>query len=303
MTTFLRIIKFALKNFWRNVALSIVTITIIVLVLFSTSFLFLLNILAQTAIGAVESKIDVSVYFTERVSEDKILDAKGAWEANPAVASIDYISKDQALEQFKLKHKDDDAIKALEQVGRNPFGAVLVLKAKSPDQYLALEQLTKDEKYKSVIMDTTFNDNRQDLEKLKVITTNIRRIGIGTSIVFAIIAILVIYSTIKMTIYNQSDEIGIMRLVGASNIFIRGPFIVESILYGLFASLIAMAILFFPLVGLVSPFVSKFFEGYAEDLFRSFVSNIWMVAMLQMVLGILLSIVSSAFAVRKYLKV
>lgn len=303
MTAILRIIKFALKNFWRNLALSVVTITILVLVLFSTSFLLLLNILARTATGAVENKIDVSVFFEERVSEEKVLAAKNEWEKSEAVKSIEYISKDQALELFKVRHKDDDAIKALEEVGRNPFGQSLVLKPKSPDQIEDLEKLVNGGDYKSVIKQTSLSDNRKDLEKLKAVTNNIHRIGLGASIVFIVIAVLVIHSTIKMTIYTQQQEISIMRLVGASNIFIQGPFIVESVLYGLIASLIAMAILFFPLLGMVSPFVDKFFEGYAENIFQSFLSNAWLIILLQVFLGVILSVASSGFAIRKHLKV
>ena len=121
----------------------------------------------------------------------------------------------------------------------------MALKPKSPDQIENLEKLVNGDDYKSIIKQTSLSDNRKDLEKLKAVTDNIHRIGLAASIVFVIIAILVIHSTIKMAIYNQQPEISIMRLVGASNIFIQGPFIVESILYGLIASLIAMAILFF----------------------------------------------------------
>lgn len=298
-----RTIKFALQGFWRNIWLSIVTVIILVLTLFTLSMVGGINVIGNTAIKSIQEKIDVSVYFKPEVKDDEVINVNYRLSNLSQVKEVTYISKDQALEKFKEKHKDNPVIiESLEELAENPLGATLNVKANNINDYPAILSLLEEPDYSSLIQDINFQDNQQVINQLSSITKKVQKIGIIISGIFIVITILIVFNTIRITIYTHREEIGIMKLVGGTNWFVRAPFLLESILYGVFAALICVGIIY-PLINVISPQVSNFFEGYNLDLMLYFKQHFWNILGLQLGFAVFLSVISSAVAVGKYLKV
>jgi len=298
-----RTIKFALQGFWRNIWLTIVTVIILVLTLFTLSVVGGINVIGNAAIKSIQEKIDVSVYFKPEVKDDDVISVNYRLSSLPQVKEVKYISKEEALANFKEKHKDDPVIiESLEELSDNPLGATLVVKANNITDYQSILSVLDEPDYSTSIQDINYQDNQQVIDQLSSITKKVQKVGIIISIIFIIITIMIVFNTIRITIYTHREEIGIMKLVGATNWFVRAPFLLESLLYGIFAAVICVAIIY-PIINIISPHISNFFEGYNLDMLSYFRQHFWQILGLQLGFSVFLSMVSSAVAVGKYLKV
>lgn len=298
-----RVIKFGFMNFWRNIWLSFATTLIMVLTLFTISLLIVLNLYGNIIMDSIKDKIDVTVFLKEDTTKLQIDELKNSLLNLSEVDDVKFVSKDQALEEFQQKHGDNPLImSSIAELEGNPLRDTLVIRAKNLDQYNAIKNFLDSENYKLIIEKFTFDDNKEIINKISSTLSIIKRIGIGVSIIFCIIVVLVIFNTIRMTIYTQKDEISIMRLVGATNAFIEIPFIIEGMLYGIFASIISTLILY-PLVLYSSPKISQFFQLVNVDVIQIINKNLLIIVGAQLLLGMFLGVVSSAIAIRKYLKV
>lgn len=300
--TFLITIKYGFINFWRNFWLSIASTLIMVITLFTISTLIILNILANVAITDVQKKVDVSVYLNSNIKEARITEIKSDLEAMPSVVSVGYISKDEALKQFKEEHKDDPVIlESLGELDENPLEPTLVVKAEEPEDYAEIADVLRSDKYKKDISEVNYEDNRVVIDRLTNITRNIQRAGFVVGGIFIVIAIIVVFNTIRLTIYTYKEEIGIMKLVGASNAFVRGQFVIEGMIYGVLGALVTLAVLY-PVLNAVSPKIASMFEGRELDLAGYFSANMWFVALGLIIVGVALGILSSAIAITRYLR-
>lgn len=298
-----RTVKFALQGFVRNIWLSIVTIVILVLTLFSITMAAGINVLANQAIASVQNKVDVSVYFKPDVQEKDVLNVQNRLETMAQVKSVAYTSAEAALENFKSKHADDSVIlDSINQLDENPLGATLVVKANSIDDYPAIMAALDGQEYSTLIQDKNYDDNQKVIERLGTLSDRVQRVGFIVSAIFVIIAILIIFNTIRINIYTHREEIGIMKLVGASNWFVRAPFLVESLFYGLLAVVICLLILY-PLLSVIGPQVNTFFEGYDLNFSQYFSSQFWQIVGWQIVFAVALSVISSLIAIGRYLRV
>jgi cell division transport system permease protein len=300
---FSRTIKFALQGFFRNFWLSIVTVIILILTLFSVTIVAGVNIIAKQAITSVESKVDVSVYLKPSTEEKDITNIRYRLEGMSEVQTVTYVSSQDALEKFKQAHANDPVIlESLTQLDSNPLGATLIIKAKSIDDYPRIMALLDNTEYSGLIQDKNFEDNQKVIDRLSALSKKIQRVGIIISIIFIIIAILIIFNTIRINIYTHREEIGIMKLVGASNWFVRAPFLVESFMYALLSVVLCLLIMY-PLLGVITPQINDFFTGYNLNLVQYFESSFWKIVGLQFAFAILLSAISSGIAIGRYLKV
>jgi len=298
-----RIFKFGFQNFWRNFWLSIVTVFIFVLTLFSISVVYTLNVVADNAINAIKEKVDIDLFFDPTIPEDKIFAVQAYLESQPDVKAVEYISKEQALESFRAEHQDDPTIQeSLSELTENPLPATLVVKAKALEDYSNIVVNLDNSEYSHLISSRNFEDNQVVIDRLSSITDRIYQVGIGVSLIFILVAILVVFNAIRMNIYTQREELGIMRLVGANNIFIRLPFIIESILYALLASILTILILY-PLLSAVSPYINNLFEGYDFKMFSYFTANFWNILGLEIIISVVISVISSMIAIGRYLRV
>jgi cell division transport system permease protein len=299
-TVIWRIIYYGVKNFWRNAWPSIATIGTMVIALSVFLSLILFNVITKKAIELIQEKIDISVYFKPTTSEDDILNIKQSLETLPEVKKIEYISRDKALEIFKESHKEDETIlQALNELDRNPLVASLNIQAKDPSQYALIAEYLSSPNLSKFIDSLSYSKNEVVINRLIAIIHTVNQGGFIITLILAIVAGLVIFNTIRLAIYSNRDEISIMRLVGASNTFVRGPYVVGGILAGLISALISI-IIALPLVYFISPYLKIFIPNL--NFFSYFVSNIFLLTFYQIIFGVLIGAFSSFVAVRRYLK-
>lgn len=299
-----RVIKFAFQNFWRNIWLSLVTVTILTLTFITISFLLIFNVIAKQSITVIQDKIDISVYFKRDIAEEEITQTQFKLLSMPWTKNIKYISREQALENFKIKHFDNNKlIDILGELDENPLGATLIVTAKDIEGYNKIIDVLNSEEFILKIQntETDFNNYRRAIDRISIITNKVKQIGITASIVLALIAVLIVFYTIKIAVYIHKDEIAIMKLVGAGNLFVKAPFLIESILYAILASMLSIIILY-PLLKFVNPHI-EFFVGADFNLITYFKDNIFIIAGWQLLAAILLNLISSSAALGKYLKV
>ncbi len=300
--TLYRIIRNGFMDFFRNIWLSIATTSIMVLTLFTVSVLIVLNVLGNAAIDAVQEKVDISVYFKSEVSSDQIIALKNKLEQEEDIKSVEFISKEEALRRFKERHKDQPMIlQSLQELETNPLEASLIIKATMPTNYPAIVQKLEDSQEKDLFRKITYEDNKLVINRLSYWTSNIRRIILFITAVFALIATLVMFNTIRLNIYSFREEIEIMKLVGASNSFIRGPFIIEGVMYGI-AGCIITSLILYPILYFLGPKIQNVFPETEFNLFRYFLANWYYLLLIQAFFGIFLGIVGGFIAIKRYLK-
>ncbi len=301
LTTLFRIIKYGFLGFWRNGWLSTATLSIIVLALLVFGGLIISNVLTKTALTSLQEKIDISVYFKSNTPEDDILKIKKSLESLAEVKGVEYISRDRALEIFKERHKDDPTItQSLEELKENPLLASLNIKAHDPKEYITIADYLEKADFKVWFEKVTYAQNALIIERLGRIIDTAEKGGLILIIFLALIAVLITFNTIRLAIYSSREEIGIMRLVGASNSFIRGPYVVEGIIYGLVAGILSVLIAL-PIIYFVSPYVKIFITEM--NLWAYFTSHLIGILGYQLLFGIGLGVISSVIAIRKYLRI
>src|SRR3989344_5072596 len=285
ITMLLRIIKYGFLGFWRNGWLSTVTIIIMLLALLVFEGLIITNTVADTAISSLEDKLDISVYFKSETPEDEILRLKKSLEGLVETKSIEYISKDEALVIFKEKHQDDSTISAaLEELKNNPLLAALNIKADEPKNYAVINSYLTQDSFKDYIDSAPYsNDQGLIIERSIKISDTMKRLGLISTLIFASIAVLITFNTIRLAIYSNREEISIMRLVGASNIFTRGPYIVEGIIYGIIAGIVSFAVIV-PIIYGTSHYIKTFIPEM--NLWQYLLSNSIKLIGLQLLFGV-----------------
>jgi cell division transport system permease protein len=298
-----RILRFAFQSFWRNIWLSIVTVSIILLTIFSLTTLVLVNVVTDQAVSAVKEKIDISVYFESGIKEEDVNIIDNQIQKIQHVSSVIHVSAADALERFRQNHQNDALIlEAIKEVGENPLGPVLVIKADNIANYPAILKSINDFKINETAKEIDYDDNKIIIERIEAVSSKVKQIGLGLSIVFSLISLLVVFNTIRIGIYVHKDEINIMKLVGASNWFVRGPFLVESILYALFGCLLFW-ILFFLLLHFVNPSLARFFADIKFNLVDYLLSNFFYIFAFELLAVIVLNIISTYIAMGRHLRV
>lgn len=302
-TTIKRIIKAGFINFWRNGSVSLSAIFVMVIALSIITTTILTTAFLGTALKELQDKIDINIYLVQSAQESSIEDLKDRLETLPEVKEVTYISRDQALEQFRARHENDQRIlQALEEVGENPLTAVLNIKAKEPSQYAGIAAFLGGRAASggvlSIIDKVNYNDNKVAIERLVRVIAGVKKLGSFFTIVMVGISVLITFNTIRLAIFIAREEIGIMRLVGGSRGYIRGPFVVEGVMYGLVAGLLTV-ILFYPVTYWFRNTTQGFYGGV--DLQHYFVANFLEIFSIVILSGVVLGAVSSYLAVRKYL--
>lgn len=299
-----RVLKAGFVNFWRNGWVSLATVLIMVMTLFTIGSIIFSRALILSTLDELQNKVDISVYFKTDAAESDIFLLKNSLLKLSEVKDVEYVSREQELKDFKERHKDNALItQSLEELGSNPLGAALNIKAKNTSQYASiakfLEDALKMEGVGSIIDKISYRQNKMIIERLSRILDSSKKIGFAISLILIIISILVVFNTIRMAIYTSKDEISVMRLVGASNRFISGPFVVEGLLYGIIATVITMLV-FYPLTMWLGPMTESFFGTI--NIYDYYISNFAQIFFIILSVGVGLGVVSSLIAVRRYLK-
>lgn len=297
-TSLYRIIKHGFQNFWRHRLLSIATLFVIFLALMVLEGLIVFNVIAGQAFDTLQNKIDISVYFKTTTAENDILNIQTQLEALSEVKSVQYISQAQALSIFESE-QGSQISQAIQQLGENPLEASLNIQANNPSQYSQIASYLESPALSGMIDNISYQQNQVVIDRLAKIVNIGRDVGLGMTLIFGLLAVLVAFNTILLAIYSNREEIEVMRLVGASNSFIRGPFIVEGMIYGTIAAVVSVAI-GFPLVYLSSPYVAIFIPGM--NLIGYFTSHILEIFGYELLFGVVIGVFSGLIAIRRYLR-
>ncbi len=305
-TSIKRVIKAGVVNFYRNGFVSLSSVLIMTVTLFVIGSVIFLSATLTTSLDEIKSKVDVNVYFLTGAKEEEVQALAQALRTLPEVKDVEYISREQALLDFKKRHENDElTLQALEELPDNPLGAVLNVRAKDPSQYEGIARFLKSDTalgsgVKDIIDEVNYYDNKTAIDKLSRIIISAEKLGFGLAFLLVIISVSIAFNTIRLVIYISRDEIGVMRLVGASNKYIRGPFVVSGILFGVVSSLLTLA-LFYPLTYYLGDSTENFFSGL--NLFRYYLSHFGEFFLIIVGSGSVLGAISSFLAVRRYLNV
>lgn len=303
MKNFKRVFSFALKDFYRNKGISLSAIFVLTVTVLLITGLFFVQGVSRSLILTIQNKIDITAYFKEDVAEEDILIVKDEIiKQSTSIKNVQYVSREDALDEFMQKHKDNEAFaKALAEVGSNPFlPSLSIITDGNPSSYEEVAKILETESFKDIIEKVDFYQKKDTIEKIFSVTSNVNRFGLSLSLILALVAVLVVFNTIKLIIDSSKEEISTMRIVGASNWFVRAPFVIEGAIFGL----VAFAICFFITlvsVYLISSPLSSIAPGF--NLFRYFISNFWIIVLIQLISGGGLGALFSFIAVRKYLKI
>ena len=301
-----RIFKAGFINFWRNAVVSLSAIFVMTVALFVVGTTMIASVFLQSSMQSIKDKVDVNIYFNASAEENDIFLMKRGIEALPEVKEVTYISRDQAIQNFKDRHQNDYLMtQALDELVDNPLGAILNIKAKDTSQYEAIAKHIKEEQDtaspgNTLIYNVNYSKNKVVIDKLTAITAGVERVSLAVLLVLIAIAIVITFNTIRLAIYISREEIAIMRLVGANNTFVRGPFIVEGAMYGMVSAIVATA-LFYPVTLWMKGATQDFYGGI--DLFFYYIANLNQIFLVLLGVGVFLGILSSFLAVRRYLKV
>ncbi|MDO8529356.1 MAG: permease-like cell division protein FtsX [bacterium] len=294
-----RTFKEAFQNFIRNGWLSVATISILTISLYLISLTFMIGITADALLKNVQEKINISVYFNPSATEEDIVSIKNKLVNYKEIKSVEYISKEQALQELRDTNVDSSIKQALDEIGENPLLASLVIKANQSSDYDVINQAIENSDFREQISRVNYEKNKTAIERLNKIINFSKDIGLILGIIFVLIAVLITFNAIRITIYSHKQEFEIERLVGASNLYIRMPFIYEGILYGFSASLVSAGLLLIT-AKLISSFTQKAISQ--NNLMALYIHNFWYIFLMLFLIGISLGVISSFIAIRRYLK-
>ena len=298
-----RIIKSGFVNFRRNGVVSWAAVLVTTITLSVITALILLQAVLHFSLDQIKNKVDVTIYFNVKAPEDRILALKNSLVKLPEVAEVSYTTAEDALKDFRLRHQNDyPTIQALDEIKDNPLGGYLNVKAKEISQYETIANFLKSNNTlvsgsASIIDKVNYYQNKLVIDRLNSIISGAQKLGFLITLILVVISIIITFNTIRLTIFFSKEEIGIMRLVGASKMGIRGPFMIEGAIYGIVASLITM-LLFWPVTAWLGRSMTGFLGINMRDYYYSNLLQIFAIILFS---GILLGIISSVFAIRKYL--
>ncbi|MEK7501745.1 MAG: permease-like cell division protein FtsX [Patescibacteria group bacterium] len=315
-TTLKRITRTGFVNFWRNSFLSFAAVVVITLSLCAFGGLIFAGAFGRTLLADVKEKVDINVYFALTAPESDILALKKDLSVLPEVASATYVSRDQALASFKTKWQNNALImQGLDEIGVNPFPASLNIKAKDPGQYGSITNYLEsknptDADGTPIIEKINYQENKLIIDRLSRIIPTVEKGGLIVAIIFVLVAIIVVFNTIRLIIYTARDEISVMKLVGASNTYTRGPFVVSGIMYGIVGGIITLILMASfaywsdaLVLRLAGVDIASNFQLVVNVLSAYFIANFSQIFLLIMGAGIVLGGLSSYIAARRYLRV
>ena len=298
-----RIIKAGFLNFKRSGLVSWAAVLVVTITLSVITLIIFLQAVLYFSLNQIKDKVDVTIYFTVSAPEDKILLLQSSLQKLPEVANVSYTSAEEALALFRQRHQNDyPTIQALDEIGDNPLGGYLNVKAKEVSQYESIANFLKSDNAlvlgsASIIDKVNYHQNKLVIDRLNTIISGAQKLGFLVTLILVIISIIITFNTIRLTIFISKEEIGVMRLVGASKMHVRGPFMIEGAIYGIVATLITL-LLFWPATTWLGRNMTDFL---GINLSEYYFSNFFQIFAILLLSGIILGIISSFLAARKYL--
>jgi len=301
-TSISRITKLGLTNFWRNRWLSLASTLVMTLTLLIISLFMIMILVIGKTTDTIKSKMDITVYFKDSATTEDISKMQEQLGARGDVKEVRYVSKEEAL-QIWNEQQQNLHIRELVTPEENPLPRSLAIKAQDPSQLNDIANSLATDANSSIIHNISYQENKQIIDKLLAITSFVKKMGGLFSVIFIIVSILVILNTIRLAIFSRKEEIEIMRLVGASDRFIRFPFVIEGSLYGFLACILAVVLMWIGLFA-IAPLTNQYLGAtVTTNMKQFFISRFWLIFLMQFFVGIIVGIGSSLFSIRKYLKI
>ncbi len=302
-----RIIRYGFLGFLRNGFVSLATVLVITISLFIIASSMYADAALKSVLSELKNQVDVNVYFVKDASEEDINTIKNELENLLEVESITLVSAQEVLSRFKERHKNDQlSLQSIEELGFNPFGAVLAVRAKDPSQYETISKfLTKRQKElqesgKDIIENVNYLDVKGAVDTLTSLIRASKKIALAVISFLIVVSILIVFNTIRLAVYTSKEEISVMKLVGASDWYVQGPFIIEGALYGILGGLLTIVILYPTSLWLSGP-SREFLVVF--DTMEYFVNHFVQLSLMILGIGILLGVASSFLSVRRYLDI
>ncbi len=302
MTSFTRVFKIGLIDFWRNRWLSLAATMMMTMTIFTIALFGLLDLSINQTAKTLQEKIDIAVFFKDTATDAQITELQNLLKARPDVKEVQYISRDEALQRFRERSKYRAAVlKLLDQGYGSQLPRSLSVKATTPESLQTIATYIKQPPYDTVIERISYEENKTLIDKYIASTYFIKQTGLFLSVLFVVIAILVIYNTIRLTIFMRREEIEIMQLVGATGWYIKFPFILEGVMYGTFAVIITTVLL---IIGAraAAPFVTRYIDSPSFDFQQFFISHLAVLTLIELFVGVIIGGLCSYLAVRRHLR-
>ncbi|HEY9715045.1 MAG TPA: permease-like cell division protein FtsX [Chroococcales cyanobacterium] len=292
-------------NFLRNVSLAIAAMAVMIVTLTIVLFSLITNATFSNTIDQITNKIDVSVYLKDSVTQPQTDELIKQLKKLPNTESVEYLSKADVLKQYEAQNAGNQQLQLAIDETSNPLPATIHVKPKDLNKLQDIKDFLSKPQITQLQSDPpSYSGNlKQAIDNITHATNILREIGVIAVIIFAVISALIIFNTIQMAIFNRRDEIQIERLLGASTWYIRGPFVVESAIYGILSAIASVLIINSIFVTASSTLQASSLGlldiGYATTYFDA---HFWQFLTLQLGIGIVIGAVSSVVATRRYLK-
>ena len=306
MLTFVRMVRYGVNNFSRNIWLTIAATAVMTITLLVIFMAVAAQNILQDTVDAVSDNVDMSIYLKSDVTEDQAGQIMSDLNNLSVVVSTSFISSDQARKDDAENQKGDQQYLDAISEANSAYPATIRVKVDDINDTSQLENFVATnenvKQYLNENREPSFAGAKRDaIKSIGEWTVIARQVGIVASLVFVVIASLIVFNTIRMAIFSRKDEIEMMKLIGANKGFIRGPFVVEAIVYGFIAAVLATTGGYFLLVGM-----SKFFAGTGIEVLHTadlVLVYLGVVMILMILLGAIIGTISALLATRKYLKV
>lgn len=300
-----RVFVSGLHSFVRNAWLSTAATIVMTITLSSILLTIFASVTSANTIQTFTDNIDVSIFFKDSATKDQIDQLSEDLRSNQKlqVREVLYISKEEARKTFEAQNAGDQStLQAISQA-EDAFPASIRVKTQDTEQLQEVVEVTRQKQYEHIVDKDSYKDDakRTAVERLGNIARFLRTAGLVASIIFGVISMLVIFNTIRMTIFNRKSEIEIMQLIGASKWYIRGPFLVESSVYGLIAGLLSLVFFYVVILG-QSPKLGDYVEEIRPTV-DQFNEASWLIMSTILIAGIAIGSLSAYLAIRKHLKI
>jgi cell division transport system permease protein len=283
----------AWQGFWRNTLMSLAATLTMVLMLLLLAGFFILQSVLLASLGFVEQKVEVVAYVQTTSTQTQVDTLVAKLRAMPEVASVEYVTRDEALAQFQEAQAAQGREDLTKYLDSNPFYASVNVKLRSPSDLRVVTAALQPEN--EPIVRNVLNIEAL-VDRVLTVTTFVRTAGVAMVAVVGLIVLFIIVNTIRLAVVARAEEIEIMRLVGASDAFIRWPFVFEGALVGLLGALIALGLL-----AAASEPLSEAMVGFFNVLPLQFGSLATDTAAIVLATGLGLGVLGSWVSVRTYL--
>lgn len=300
-----RILKTGFQYFIRNATLAIAAIAVMAITLTIILFSVIANATLDNTIKDLTDKIDISVYLKDSVTVEQKDSIIKDLKAIDNTKSVEYLDKEAVHEIYKKQNANNIDLLLAISLADNPLPATIKIKPKDPNKLQNIQSYLEKPEIEALQSDKTSysGDTKIAVDKITTSTKFLQQAGLIGVIIFATVSMLIIFNTIRMAIFNRRDELQIMRLLGASTTYIRGPFVVETVIYGVISAIISIALCNTLFVVSSNAFGATSL-GLLDITFANnyFANNFWIILVAQLGVGIIIGAASSTIATTRYLK-